>query len=218
MNTTITEEEEEEEEAEEEREVRSGGARSEKNAQLLPAPRREGEEDEDKDKDKDKDKDMGDDTGLENHSPAHPGTAHSPSIQPCPQAIQPTPRGEGGKDEGEDEGKDVDIGGDGGLQNCSHAHLGMVHPPPIQPCSQKTNTSSEVPVLVSSNTMDVDQANCNLSNVPTDSVGSTEVAVATGHHRGQRDGFQEVASDPLHGTEDRGRNPSTILAPQMSSQ
>jgi hypothetical protein len=151
--------------------------------------------------------------------------------------LQPALRGE--EEEEEDKDEDEDVGGDAGLHNRSSAHPGTASPL-MQPCPHARDTSSEAslvsrhgvdakgrnacqmlplplsrPELGSSNMMDIDQANCNPSDAPTDSIGSTEVVAATGNG----DSFEDATSDATsHGTDDRGSNPGTMLAPQTSSE
>jgi hypothetical protein len=136
------------------------------------------------------------------------------------------------------------VGGYTGLQGLSPFRSGTAHSPPMQHCPQERNSSCEVPdtshhgidgegrntcqslplppsphELGSSNTMDVDQANCKPSDVPTDFMGGTEVAMAAGRRRGQRDSSQGATSDAAsRGIEDRDRSPSTMLASQIPLQ
>jgi hypothetical protein len=186
MNEVTAEEGEEEEEEEASGAVGSEGASSEKRAQLQPTLRREEEEEEDKDKDKDKD--VGGDAGPHNCSSAHPGTA-SPLVQPCPHARNTSSEASLVSRHGVDAK---------GRNACQMLPL---------PLSR--------PELGSSNTMDIDQANCNPSDAPTDSIGGTEVVTAAGNG----DSFEEATSDATaHGTDDRGSNPSAMVASQMSSE
>jgi hypothetical protein len=181
---------EEEEEEEEDGVVGSGGASSEKNAQLYLTTYRKEEEDEDEDKGKGKD--VGGDAGLQNCPSAHPGTASSP-IQPSHHATNTSSKASVIFHHGIDAK---------GQSTCQTSPL-----PPLPPD------------LGSSNTMDIDQANCNPSNVPNDSIGRIEVVVATACHHRHRDSFQETTSEATtHRTNKRGRSPGMVLALQMSSE
>jgi hypothetical protein len=182
----VTAEGEEEEEEEASGVVGSEGASSEKRAQLQLTLHREEEEEEDEDEDEDED--VGGDAGLHNRSSARPGTA-SPLMQPCPHARDTSSEASLVSRHGVDaEGRNA----------CQMLPL---------PLSR--------PELGSSNTMDIDQANCNPSDTPTDSIGGTEVVVAAGN----RDSFEDATSDATsHRTDDRGGNPGAMLAPQTSSE
>jgi hypothetical protein len=155
--------------------------------------------------------------------------------------LHPTTHGE--EEEDEDEGEGEDVGGDAGLQNRPSARPGTASSP-IQPSHHATNTSSQAsvifhhgvdaegrsacqtpplppspPDLGSSNTMDVDQVNCNPSDAPNDSIGRIDVVVAAARHRGHGDSFQETTSEATtHGTDERGRSPGMVLASQTSSE
>jgi hypothetical protein len=155
--------------------------------------------------------------------------------------LHPTTHGE--EEEDEDEGKGKDVGGDASLQNRPSACPGTASSP-IQPSHHATNTSSQAfaifhhgidaegwsacqtpplppspPDLGSSNTMDVDQVNCNPSDTPNDSIGCIDVVMAAACHRGHGDSFQETTSEATtHGTDERGRSPGMVLASKMSSE
>jgi hypothetical protein len=187
---TVAAEGEEEEEEEEEEEGSVGGASLEKNAKLQPPPYEEEGEGEGEGEDQD----VGGDAGLQNRSPVRPGPASSP-IQPC-HLDRNTSSGASGVFH-----HSVDAEGHSACQAL-----------PLPPSP---------PDLGSSNTMDVDKAGCSPPDVllPTDSIGSIEAVVAAAHHRGHGYGFQEATSDATpHGTDERGINPSAVLASQTSSE